>query len=684
MWPSKNPAVVARMPALNGAERFELYRVGELVEIVAAGRYRQTGHREFPEHRLAADVVRDTTRRAVFELAVEVQVEVGRLHDAVEIPEAGEAHVRRQLLVLEKTVRPRRVVEAEVHLAESARPALVADLGVEVFTVFLVAADQTPRLRVVAGREAHGVVASVATGRLSATDEALHQAVLPDAPATIHRKGAVVVVGRRHGARALPVHEQPADARPVREIASHPRDGEVVRRGHVLDRLGLHVEESDRGRVVDFARQSGAAENRHRSTVCVDSDVAAEEQLGLAQVAAAGRSLVGDRERSRVLEEERPLLGEEQVEPVQVDLLVVDFHLGKIGVDRGVERQARGDAVLEVGAAGAERDRAAFGSIVAGEDLADHVRRELEVAGESDRWQHAVELPRHRDAIEVVLARQRRPVGRFVAAANVALEVHAPGLLCTVGITNGPERDGELGAPADLGGRRAHLPGAVPVDVEPAAAAAVEPAASASPEQAPAAALVGHLTVVFLARRGRAEHETVLPVAERVEHDLKAVGVVHRRIAAAVADDDGGRVGVVADHSEVDRVVREHDPHLGALGGGTAFVRGALDEAAHRFRGSPRGVAQHVAVERGRLLDPHGVRDLAGGLGGELDTGHGAALRRGASAAGQPQGAEESQDDGPHDRFGVPWAAIRCVSCAQPVEHRRSTLKAKTESVSDR
>ena len=82
-----------------------------------------------------------------------------------------------------------------------------------------------------------------------------------------------------------------------------------------------------------LARHAAAAEDRNRLAVVADADAAAEEQIDFAGVA--------DAEEAGVLEEERPLLREEQVEAIEVDLLIVDFDLREVGVDGGVERQAR-------------------------------------------------------------------------------------------------------------------------------------------------------------------------------------------------------------------------------------------------------------------------------------------------------------------------------------------------------
>ena len=71
-----------------------------------------------------------------------------------------------------------------------------------------------------------------------------------------------------------------------------------------------------------------------------DTDPTTEEQVGLARVP--------HREKPGVLEEERPLFRKEQVEPIEVHLLIVDLHLGEVGVDRAIEREAWRQGVLHV------------------------------------------------------------------------------------------------------------------------------------------------------------------------------------------------------------------------------------------------------------------------------------------------------------------------------------------------
>ncbi len=151
--------------------------------------------------------------------------------------------------------------------------------------------------------------------------------------------------------------------------------------------------------------------------VVADADAAAEEQIDFTGIA--------DAEEAGVLEEERALLREEQREAIEVDLLIVDFDLREVGVDGGIERQARRDAVFQVAAEiviGLGVDRRDAGL----ERVAERIGRDAEVA--QRRRLHAGHRAGQRQAIEIELPRNRRPVGALVAAADVALEVDAPRL----------------------------------------------------------------------------------------------------------------------------------------------------------------------------------------------------------------------------------------------------------------
>ena len=284
-------------------------------------------------------------------------------------------------------------------------------------------------------------------------------------------------------------------------------------------RFGLHVQEADGDRLGDLPGQAGAAQDRNRLAAGADADPPAEEELGLPRVVERRAAAVAHGESAGVLEEERPLLRKEEVEPVEVDLLIVHLHLREVGVVGEIESQSRRHAVLQVAAevaqAGGEVPRGA--GVRPARRLADDVRRQLQRPPQPLRRHDASHLARLRDPEQIELPRNRRPVRRLVAAADVALEVDAPRLGGTGREPERPERNGELGAPPNLGDRRPHLPDAVPVLVE-AAAGAARLASLAGPSHAAAARpLVGELAVVFLSRGRGSEDEAVLPVEEGVE-----------------------------------------------------------------------------------------------------------------------------------------------------------------------
>jgi len=79
----------------------------------------------------------------------------------------------------------------------------------------------------------------------------------------------------------------------------------------------------------------------------VEPDAAREEHLHerrLARVALRQTEL----EDAGVLQEELALLGEEEGEAGEVDLLLVGLDLGEVGVEREIEREAARDPPLEV------------------------------------------------------------------------------------------------------------------------------------------------------------------------------------------------------------------------------------------------------------------------------------------------------------------------------------------------
>ena len=323
-------------------------------------------------------------------------------------------------------------------------------------------------------------------------------------------------------------------------------------------------------------------------TGVADTDAAAEEQVHLARVA--------DAEQPGVLEEERTLLGEEQREAIQVDLLIVHFDLREVGVHRGVEGEAGGQTVLQVAADLAE-PRRSRGFDARLERVTKHIRRDPKVA--QRRRLHATKRARERQPIQVELPGNGCPVGALVLAPDVALKVDAPGLIGRGGIPQRAERNGKLRLPPFLRDLRAHRPCAVPVDVEPGAGAARLHAAKAQP--ATALAFVGDLAVVLDAGGVGAEHEPVLAIAVGVDDHLEAVGVVQRRITPRVGDDDAVWIRIEQLHADVQRVGREDHAHFRPLGCGLALVWLLLPEVGDRRRHLPCRIASDVAVDGRRL-----------------------------------------------------------------------------------
>ena len=171
------------------------------------------------------------------------------------------------------------------------------------------------------------------------------------------------------------VQEHHADVGVGEDVAAHPQRREVGGRAAVLLAL-LDVERADRP-VADASGEARPGQQRNGIARRRQADLPAEEEdhvlrrvLAPAATTAAATTAAGvaraELEHAGVLEEEIALLGEEQVEARQVDLLLVGFDLREVGVDGEVPRQARRHAVLHVEA----------GVVVA---IERHVRQLVEV-----------------------------------------------------------------------------------------------------------------------------------------------------------------------------------------------------------------------------------------------------------------------------------------------------------------
>ena len=300
------------------------------------------------------------------------------------------------------------------------------------------------------------------------------------------------------------------------------------------------------------------------------------------------------------LEEEVALLREEQVEPRQVDLLLVNFDLREVGVDREIGGDVLRDAVFDVAA------NAAGGVVIDGRRhraIGRHTGQrkwlELEVRIAPDgtcspssvpaddilsRPRNVVRAPRH--------LRQVRPL---VLPAHHPPQVHAPHLIGARLVAQRLERDGDLDRPAAIEIAGADVPHRVPVGV--------------------GRAFVGHLAVGHAADRVGVEDVAVALVVERVEHHAERVVLPQLvGVAAHFIGDAPLRMRLPVARRNVDVVVVEEDPRLGLLGGGLEFVRLLLHEVGNRGRGPVDSL--HRACRRsGSAAPTRWARTVGAGFG---------------------------------------------------------------------
>ena len=569
----------------HGPAPVRVHEQEEAVVVVLPGRHvHDAGEREGLEQPLVATAGGEADLRAVPELDFAADGVALRFLVAVEVPEAVVEHARAELLDPALARRAEAAPDVAVELAV-AGAAEETDLGVEVLADLGIAETPAPERGTVAAVEAETMVPASEAGGFRSSRPARDVRELPDADLAVDGVGPVVVTVRRQRAGALAVDDQHAGPAPVAVLAAKARDREVVA-VDVPQVIRLHVQETD-VESTGPAGQAGAAEDRH-GHAAAQADPPAEEEFR----AAPERGPAADAEETGVLQEEGPLFGEEQAEAVEIDLLIVGFHLGEVRVDGQVKRQARGDAVLEVHA-----DVAVVGAalhVVAGR--AQDVRSQLEIAL-AGRF-HADQVPGFRHPEQVVLAAEMGPERRFVLAPDVALEVQAPDRAAR-SVPETAEGNRHLGAPAVLAAHRSHRPGRVPVQVGAARTEAARGTPSAS------TALVRELAVVLDSRDVRAEDEAVLPVAEGVQDDAEAVLVLEPGVAAAVGDRQGGGLPVEADDGDVEGGVVEGDPHLGPFARRFAFERLHLLEAGAEIDVEPELLAEDVAVDDRRLRETH-------------------------------------------------------------------------------
>ena len=376
-----------------------------------------------------------------------------------------------------------------------------------------------------------------------------------------------------------------ADGTAVEDVALDPQHGEV-RRVDVarIVRAGLDVEGADRGAAA-LAGEPPAAQQRDLAPG-VEADAPAEEEIG--RVAAAGgepgAGPAGERERAGAFEEEVALLGEEQVEAGEVDLLFVDLDLGEVGVDGQVGGEVLGQPVLEVAAdppLEVPLRRRHDGPV--GGEPAEGVRLQLDGAAADRRFQ-AGERARGRHLQDAAEGREcARHVGQvrpLVLPAHDPPQVDSPGLLAARAVAQRLEGNRHFDRPAAVEFRRPDRPHRVPVDV--------------------GRALVGDLAVGEAADGVGVEDVAVAAVVEGVEQHREGVVLAQLvGVAPHLVGDAALRLALVAAGRHVDLIVVEEDPGVGLLGGRRELERLLLDEAADRRGLGVDGVVEPPVEPRG-------------------------------------------------------------------------------------
>ena len=332
-------------------------------------------------------------------------------------------------------------------------------------------------------------------------------------------------------------------------------------------------------------------------------------------------------EDAAAFEEEVALLGEEEAEAREVDLLLVDLDLREVGVVGEVRGQVLGDAVLDVDAdvaggvvADAARDVAGQPADRVGLHLERPVARRHLQARQSGRG-------RHPELAGSAGDRDRIQVGPLVLPADVPAELQPPELLEAGAEADRLEGDLHLDRPTPVEAADAGIPDRVPVDVR--------------------IPLVGELEVDEAAQGVDHEREGVPPVVERVERRDEVLVLDRLERVAPHLVGDPARIGrgVPQARRDVHAVVVVEDPRVGPLGRRCALDRHLLHETAERRSGLVHAFVEH-AVDAQRLLEPH--RAQGGAAAGVAVDGRGWNGRRGSTDDGPRSGAEA----GPGAPFG--------------------------------
>src|SRR6266487_2509304 len=179
--------------------------------------------------------------------------------------------------------------------------------------------------------------------RVGAGGVAMEDEVLPEDQPAVHASGPVE--GIKGASRFLiDTHDAYVRVTEQRALDAHYA---VVDGGIRPIRARLHVHDSDLI-IAQRARQLSPCVHRdHLTGVRIDPDLTTEKE----QVLESGRKV----EDAGVLQEELPLLGEEDSIRRQVELLLVDVGVSKVRIDGQVGHQARPQAVLDIHAPSVEK-----------------------------------------------------------------------------------------------------------------------------------------------------------------------------------------------------------------------------------------------------------------------------------------------------------------------------------------
>ena len=424
-----------------------------------------------------------------------------------------------------------------------------------------------------------------------------------DSDVSVHAVGPVELVRPRRRAGGNLVDEDGAEPATGTHLPGHAQDGEVVRRSHVLHLVGLHVEDTQ-VETIQLSGEAGAAENGNLDPAGIDADAAAEEEFGL-----AGTSHL---EITGILQEEGSLLGEEQIEAGEIDLLFVHFHLGEIGVQGRVQRQSRRQRVFHVHAGIQDPVLERFGSPVIVEEPALDVRNDL-AAGSKIQIQ-AGQVSGQGDAMELEFPGHGSPERLFVLPSEISFEVDPPGAVGSGFVAQAPEGNRELRFPTAGSDPGLDRPDRIPIQVEgrrlsplsSAEAAAAHGSGSGRSPSGLALAAADDLGVEFDTSRRRRENISVLVIVVRVQEHLERIGLGQDPVAPGLRGDDVLRTGIEADDADEEGVAVESDPHLNPFGGRGFRFGELLHETGRRRHGHPGGFHHAVQDRRFRhAVGPH-------------------------------------------------------------------------------